>query len=135
MASSVNQRDTLPGALRSGDVRLKYQERLVARANLGSVVVNIPSEVEINTDDPIGHNPVAELWFDPDAVLPDVPPVEVPSEVEVSTTEPTNPDAELWFDPDAPTDPLQSVNEVFIGDVAPTDPNVELWFSPSAVLP
>ena len=135
MATNVSRRDSLVGLLRNDDVRLTYQERLVARANMPTVVV--PSEVEISTDDPIGRNSVAELWFDPDAVLPPDPGGggTVTSEVEIGSTEPTNPDAELWFNPNAPTDPLQSVNEVWIGDTAPTDDAVELWYSPGGVIP
>lgn len=128
----VDQRDSLVGILRNTDVRLGYQERVVHRDTTGAIPAQI-SEVEVSSDDPIGLNPSAELWFDPDA--PTGPGGTATSEVEISTDEPTNPDAELWFDPDAVAVPPPSINEVWISDTEPTDPNVELWFNPSATLP
>jgi len=96
MPRNVVARDSLSGLLRSSEVRLAYQERIVTRGvGSGNLGGGAPSEIEVAYADPIPLNPLAELWFDPDATLPTA------VLLHVGDAPPDDDGALFWFNPSA----------------------------------
>lgn len=79
----------------SGQLKVKIGAAWVAAAASGGSGTGT-DEVWVGPIDPIGANPTIELWFDPDAPIPDAPVVD---EVWVGPDAPTGAQ-ELWYDTD-----------------------------------
>jgi len=97
----IQGRETINGFLRDLNVRLSRLERHTHSSGVGCSGGGggpVPSEVEVSTSDPIVTNPLAELWFDPDAPTD---PFQSINEVWIGNDPPTDPNVELWYDPDA----------------------------------